>query len=90
MLKKMSNQILALDSSQAARFADDFVQESIDSLELWANSASESKQTMGVYSAARNQSQHKGGITYRFRMELNDSDAGRGETSNQLLARRMQ
>lgn len=85
-----SYQMLALASSQAARFADDFVREPVALLELRSDSANESKQTRADYARARDRA--RGGITLlnRFKTEMNDSDVGTGETSTQLLARRLE
>ena len=91
-MNAQSTQVLALASSQAARFADDLVRDPIALLELHRDSANKSKQTGGDYSRGRDRSQHKGGIALlnRFKTEMNDSNAGVGETSMQLLARRLQ
>jgi hypothetical protein len=97
MAKKnmLSPQLLTLATSQAARFADEIVCEPIDVLELRMEFGSPAGQkSQHAYSLGRNQALTRGKSGYSIirsaNKELNDSDAGKGETSAQLLARRLQ
>ena len=86
-------QVLTLATSQAAHFADEFVGEPVAVLELRIKSTSPAGQkAQASYSLGRNQAltRGKGGVPRHLsKTELNDPDAGRGETSAQLLARRL-
>jgi hypothetical protein len=92
--KIQTPQLLALATSQAAQFADEIVCEPIDVLELRIEPGSAAGQkAQPAYALGRNQAltRGKGGISARLsKTKLNDSDVGKGETSAQLLAHRLQ
>jgi hypothetical protein len=96
MAKKNSQspQLLALASSQAAQFANELVREPVTELRIESTSGKSGKQAPASYSTGRNQALTRGKSGYSIirssKIELKDSDAGRGETSAQLLARRLQ
>ncbi len=96
MVKKNSQspQLLALASSEAAQFANELVRQPVAELIIELASGKSGKQTMANYSKGRNQALTRGKTGYSIirnsKTELKDSDAGRGETSAQLLARRLQ
>lgn len=89
-----STKLLALATSQAALFADEFVSEPITELELRIKRDSTTGQKApAAYSLGRDQALTRGRSGYPFvrrsKTDLNDSNVGSGETSAQLLARRL-
>lgn len=96
MVKKpiKSPQLLALATTTAAHFADELVGDPVAELELRSGPASEkAQQTRADYSRGRDQALTRGrggrSLLHLSRTELHDSSVGRGETSAQLLARRL-
>jgi len=95
MVKKNNQfQLLALATSQAAQFANELVREPVAELLIESASGKNSKQTMANYASGRNQALTRGRTGYSIvrlsKTEMKDSDIGKGETSAQLLARRLQ
>ena len=88
-----SPQLLALITSQAAHFADELVCDPVDGLVLNNAPTAAHQKSQASYSQQRNQALTRGRTGYsivpRFKTEMDDPDAGRGETSAQLLARRL-
>jgi hypothetical protein len=92
LMSQRREEELTLKSSQAALFADEIVGESIPVLELRLEPGSaKGQQAQPAYALGRNQAltRGKGGYTSRSILEVQDPNTGRGETSEQLLTRRL-
>jgi len=91
-MSQRREEVLTLKSSQTALFADEIVGEPVPVLELRLDpESSKGKQAQPAYALGRNQAlaRGKGGHIRRSILEVQDPSTGQGETSEQLLTRRL-